>query len=293
MLFDIVAKINTVDGIITPCVRNESFEHYRPFVKSCECELCHQNRRRDELIVIRYTDTKEEKVVGTGCLEKAYGHETVKRAFKEAGEREEIMGLPFFSLPYFVNLSYEWIKDNGYCSCQSARETMTTSTITQILNAKVLPTPTADVFEEIKAYYLSILEPTDFEKNVKTLLEETDVSIKGIPLVPALVNAYLNAKAKKAIQAESNFYGSIGERVKGKKQTFKVIRSEQLDPFYCDYGISYNNFIQLETGEVLQWTTGRKIMESETTLEAFTVKKHYESKRFGKVTVITRPKFTK
>lgn len=70
MLFDIVAKINTVDGIITPCVRSESFEHYAPFINTCKCELCNTTRRRDSLIVIRYTETKEEKVVGTGCLEK-------------------------------------------------------------------------------------------------------------------------------------------------------------------------------------------------------------------------------
>lgn len=283
MLFDIVAKINTVDGIITPCVRSESFEHYAPFINTCKCELCNTTRRRDSLIVIRYTETKEEKVVGTGCLEKLYGHETVKKAFAEADAREAEMGLQVYNLRHYTNVCYEYIKKNGYRSASEARMTNLPSTAFQILNCTDIPFPTVDVFPKVREHYLSIVNPSDFEKNAQRVFAESEISIHGISILPALVYSFMLSEVK-----PSEFIGEVGKRMSG-RFNFHVLSSTRNESLYSDYGVSYNNIIQLESGEILQWTTGRKVTES--TMVSFFVKKQYESKRYGKVTIITRPRF--
>ena len=103
-MFEIVARINTVEGIITPCVR-EDFSRYRKFVSTCECEICHQNRKRDSLVVIREEDGTE-KVAGLDCLRKLYGKETVSKASKFADESEANMKMFDVNVEYFVNGKY-------------------------------------------------------------------------------------------------------------------------------------------------------------------------------------------
>ena len=119
-MFEIVARINTVEGIITPCVR-EDFSRYRKFVSTCECEICHQNRKRDSLVVIREEDGSE-KVAGLDCLRKLYGKETVSKASKFADESEANMKMFDVNVEYFVNVAEDIQRLRGFTSKAEAKE---------------------------------------------------------------------------------------------------------------------------------------------------------------------------
>ena len=295
-MFEIVARINTVDGIITPCVR-EDFGRYRKFINTCECEICHQHRVRNDLVVIRSEDGTE-KVAGTGCLRRLFGKEAVRSAEQAAEERVAYMREYYLNVKEYVNKAEDLHILRGFIS--KSQERMGEGVVS---NASLLETweeePKAKVFENIKEYFLGLTPNTDFIANAQSILEKSYMSDKAVHFIPAIVNAYHrhleDELLKKKMSENTKHYGTIGERFKGEMVVTFLAKSEYNGNgfTYFDSGIRNVFYFLTENGEVLSWKTDNEIsaeLGQTLILKSFTVKGHFVSKKYGNVTNILRVK---
>ena len=296
-MFEIVARINTVEGIITPCVR-EDFSRYRKFVSTCECEICHQNRKRDSLVVIREEDGTE-KVAGLDCLRKLYGKETVSKASKFADESEANMKMFDVNVEYFVNVAEDIQRLRGFTSKTEAKE----SAGRLVANADLLetwePLPVSTEYTKIKAYFDSLEPTTDFIFSAKNLLSMEWATKRAISMIPAIVNAYhrhLEDEARKRLLSEtSKAYGNVGDKFNGSLKVTLVgkFTAKGQGFSYYDNGERTVYVFKTENDELLSWKDSKGYQDLDVeigdtvVLKSFRVKNQYVSKAYGNVSSVT------
>lgn len=297
-MFEIVARINTADGIITPCVR-EDFSRYHKFVSTCECEICHQNRRRDSLVVIREEDGTE-KVAGLGCLRRLYGKEAVSRARQAADESEAFMKEYYVNVELYVNMAEDIQQLRGFTSKTEAKE----SGGSVVSNADLLEIqdqwPRSSEYKNIKAYFDTLEPTTDFIFSAKNVLNNEWATKKAISIIiPAIVNAYHrhieDVQRKSLLSGITKAYGNVGDKFNGSLKVTLVGKYTVSGMGFCyhDDGDRKVYVFKTEDNQLIAWKDSKWYQDlpielgDTVILKSFRVKNQFVSKTYGNVSMVT------
>jgi len=276
------------------------------------CHHCNTTRSRKDTYVLR-NDAGELKQVGRTCVKDFLGHATLEQignyeAFAELlRDSEDEDRLSFggddwgCSPDYMVAMSVEVIKHEGFFSKKTAEMNDRPAT-SSIVRKNLRPTPSAlangfkpyDISEasvekaqKVIAWLKTLSPKSDYEWNLKALASLEFVTMDRVGFLASAVVAYDKAVgaelARNAEKAESNHFGTVGERAVFTLTFFKE------SSFDTMYGVQTIHLFKDASGNIAKWVTGTHTgleIGNTYTLKA-TVKKHDDYKGV-KQTVLTR-----
>lgn len=311
---NIIRRINTEIEVPSRFMHTENF-----------CEHCNSKRQRNNLYVIHNTETDEWKQVGGTCLiqyTNGLNMEYITAYIDGITELEENNGIiggnykPYFNVENVIGRAYEVIKKTGYFNAESnlptkwlVRELLYGNDLDksiewvnkQLRNYNIsfsrkdfYKEDTDKIVEKIIEYYNSLDDNSEFNHNIKVMLNEGYIDGKNIGYLCYLPQGYAKyiqkekERAKRTeLSAKSEYFGEVGKRYKD-----KVISSINLVTlFESQFGITYIYKILLDDYTVLTWKTTKSIDIDSKEAEniTFTVKEHKEYKG-EKQTEVTRCK---
>lgn len=291
-MLKIIGKIIIADRVIIPFVRDDmsDFEYY---FDHNECQLCHTVRHRRELWIAEIDHTRY--VCGKECLNKLYTKDVIANAIAAAKkEQENIRKYCYNVVDLIVGGLYQR-ECYGYVIDRSSRDFKANAD--EYID-KGYESHTKDfrsIAKEIVGWYSQYKVANTFEQSCKTIASNEYATAKILGLIPSLVNIYY---AGQGIATNgSAFFGNehekyVGLRIAG---TIVDIRETTHTPYYySDDGRGIQTVIKDRNNHVFVWNNTvtknnreAKIGES-VVLTRFTVNKHFESKKYGKCTKITR-----
>jgi hypothetical protein len=274
------------------------------------CDHCNTLRRRNDVYVL--TDGEKQIAVGRQCLRDFLGIDDPKMIVNRAQFFEELKGLSedeedwgnfkshgYLDLLEVLSVAAYYIRTEGYVSKAKQNETGEATTGDTVLLAITshhgrLVNPTEDDIswakKTIEFFRSAESFKSDYLNNIRVLVKDDAVRREHVALVSSGVLAVqreLAARVAAATEAESNFVGSVKERLKSLE-----LRLEKIIYLGAGtWGSSYLHLFKDATGNLFSWITTEKLHDAPGTnmkVDA-TVKEHkiYNGK---KQTVLTRVK---
>ena len=292
----IIGKIKTSEKIIVPYVR-ESLERFRDYCNTQRCDICNTNHYRSELYIVEMDDNSE-KVCGKGCLIKMFGKDETQEAIDVAKRRGEEIAKFCYVTFTMLGYAYDLIQTHGFVSRKEEREQNAKSTAQAILEQfwGKKPHKTSDEkVTEIIEHFKNIPDCDDtFIMNYKSLANAYHCSDDSLSMIALMANAYIKHEEQMKLRSKfsDKYIGEEKQKIE-KQMPVRVVSIRQSDNYFSN--IPQKNIIfATEENSVLMWRTTSEpdLKENDSvTLSRFTVKNHFQSKWYGSVTSIIRPKF--
>jgi hypothetical protein len=262
-------------------------------------------------VVQRETDG-EIKQVGRQCVADFLGHGDPRRFIKTYEWFEEASGWGMgyaglrdereaYSLEIYLAMTGAVIRKYGWVSGAKSRETMESSTATEV-NEQLSPRlrqymrrdQLVDYLPEDTEYAVKVIEwaktiePTsDYEHNIKVIANQQYVIRKTQGFAASMIMAYKRVHEvwEKKVRKVSEFYGNVGDKIQ-LNLTFKATYS-----FDSDWGAVHLHRFLDENGNIFIWQASRFTFFTEDALYNVrgTIKRHKEYKEM-KQTILTRCK---
>lgn len=266
------------------------------------CNHCKVNRDRKNTFLFQENNTDKIIQIGSTCLKDFFGHDIDDLFFyAELNDIFDNMedffggcgGGSLIKTSYFLEVCCSLILENGYTSRKQSEEQMIPSTcdsVLNILNSKTgkdisITKEATELQNDIKTFFEAYEPQNDYTYNIKTLIgkEYLDLRYAGI-----VASAYLPFKKAKEIKNDginSNFIGSINEKL-----NFELVLCS-IRNFETIYGTTWLYSFKDKTNNVIIWKASKKqdIHENTTVNLKGTIKAHNEYKGV-KQTVLTRCK---
>jgi len=299
-----------LDANIVKTVPGESVpEGYR--TRPGVCDHCGYTRIRKETFVVQHEDG-DIKQVGRQCVADFLGRDllnliktyewfeaTVHHINESWGIRDEREA---YSLEAYLAMTNAVIRKYGWVSGSKSRETMATSTATEV-NEQFNPLARqymksdekVDYLDSDKEYAVMVIEwaknlgdnLSDYEHNIKTIAHQEVVIRKTQGYAASMIMAYkkVNEVYEKKVNKVSEFYGNVNDKI-NLNLTFKATYS-----FEGYYGVVHLHKFVAEDGNVFIWQASRFIAFTEDALYNVkgAIKQHKEYKNI-KQTILTRCK---
>ena len=325
--FIAVLDIHADGNIIRRC--NNDVELPERFKNSENiCEHCNTKRPRNKLYIIRNTETGEFKQVGGNCLNlyaNGLSMEYVASWLDGITELEENDGVfcsggkTYYSVRELVNYANIIINKVGYLKNDPyGNDTSTKSLVSNLIHRDVFASTiekrveslnnelanhlfdvrfsvadfladNADEVDAILYYYKSLPDNSEFNHNVKIMIDEEYVPYNYLGYIcylPQGYNKHIEREVERAsrIAEKHEHWGEVGKRYRN--IDIKNVRG--VAAYETAYGIMRIWNIVIEDGTVLTWKTSNTICDDYSTID-FTVKAHGEYKGI-KQTEVTRCK---
>lgn len=288
------------------------------------CDHCHTKRQRNNLYIIRNTETGEFKQVGGTCLA-SYTHgldmELVVSWLDGIDKLEEYNGAfysggkNYYSIKSVLSYAHIIIKKMGYLKNDYEAPLTTKGLVCDMIMPNIFATTSekridlmnehiamhgydtkfsvSDFTQDVSAdvqniidYYLSCESNSEFIHNVQTILKEEYVDYKALGFVCYLPQGYARHMdtVTKVNRQKHEHYGEVGKRYKN-----VAIKSVFcVAAFDTEFGVKRIWNITIEDGTVITWKTTKFIADDFAAID-FTVKAHGEYKG-KKQTEVTRCK---
>lgn len=306
-MLEVIGKINLMDRVIVPFTRDD-LSQYKKYFDAPVCEICHTNHIRTELYIIREDD--KTYVAGSGCMRKKFGKTVVARAIKDGQERLKTYRECCWNVFSLISAAIAFLNDFIYIPNNTDGQTSSSALFKMKLReyyGKQSDVAHGEEAKKIIEHYLSAKQ-NPFVDNVCQLITNEWCSDKVLGMFPAVVNGYRRsiereheAKNEKATE----YFGNVGDKVKNANINVEIVFVD----FEVGQGFSYwdqeHIFVRtwlrdVESGHMFVWNNGFKdpntykyIDKAGTKIKLinFTIKNQFDSKHFGKVNSIIRPKY--
>lgn len=265
---------------------------------SNNCEHCGYVRKRNETYVLKHVDGTYIQV-GSTCVKDflnidpsnllAMASVLVELDIlcKDAEHFDGGKAPAIIRLRGFIATTIAVIEKHGWISKGKAAEKELQPTVSRVLDAiyglTAVDTPTDAQLAKADAiieYVASVPGDEEYVHNISLIARNGYCKDATAGYAASMVSFYDRAFAVEEIKST----GYVGEV--GKRTYFQVI-AERAFPFSGQYGDGYINKMRLETGEVLVWSTSKKLEQGTRYLLKGTVKGHSEF-RGEKQTVLSR-----
>lgn len=279
------------------------------------CDHCGYKRIRKETFVVQHETDGEIKQVGRQCVADFLGHGDPRRFIKtwEWFEEASGWGMGFaglrdereaYSLEVYLAMTNAVIRKFGWVSGAKSRETMATSTATEVctqLNPrdradmrKYRPEDLVNYLPEDTEYAKQVIEwakgisgnLSDYEHNIQVIANQEAVIRKTQGFAASMIMAYKRVHDVRVERKVSEYHGTVGDKV-NLTLTFKATYS-----FEGYYGpVHMHRFVDTETGNIFIWPASRFTFFKEDALHTVkgTIKAHKDYKDI-KQTILTRCK---
>ena len=311
-MLEVIGKLNLIDRVIVPFTR-EDLSSYKKYFDAPVCEICHTNHLRNELYIIRTEDNTI--VAGKGCMNKMFGKQVVSNAIKVAKDNAKVYNQYRWKVDHLFAAAIAYLEDNKFISRNDALTYGGPSSSDDFKLDGVYQYYCNESFkkygaqaDKIVEYYRQHSSDNSFIENAAQLIANEYCSDKVLGLFPAFVNSYYKTLEREAIAKKvtesTEYFGNIGDKIKNENIEVEIVYVS----FEKDQGYTYwdTNHLYVRTwmkdnnGHLFVWNNGfidktkNEYVEeigTKVKLINFTVKNHFESKKYGRVTSIVRPKY--
>jgi hypothetical protein len=289
-------------------------------LENFRCDHCNTNHARKTVHLFKHEDNREF-IIGTACSKEYFGINVYTQLLKILNlfpkisdfmeEMEEKYGYHngtlYFNKNEFCKLVYGIIKEQGkYVSVSSVSEfssEVPTSSIAQSIyyakegtfyNKKIeilKSLQDINIIDKVREYWLSKESEDVFIHNVQTALRMLNpregLIAYAVWLYMCDVEDFTGKKKFGEKVRQSNFIGTIGDKIKGKE-----VEIYNFTSFETDYGLMFVISMISEQNEVIVWKTSSPIGEKgdKKMIKTAIIKGHTEYKDI-KQTIVKNLKF--
>jgi hypothetical protein len=272
------------------------------------CQHCNQNRQRKSVYVVEHVKEGTFRQVGSTCLADFTGHPSPQQVASAAEcilelddlQKEFEFDPDFEREPEYLKIEQylAWVvksinqdgwhsRSNGYRpTADSAMVAWTTAHLSGEKLTQEEKEEARKALNWIRSTWAESTNLNDYQWNMVQATEHNAIPVKHIGLVASLIPAYRREMDNQATNGHSKWQGQIKKRQDWTNLTVTAIHT-----FEGHYGMSYMHKFVDNDGNVLVWTTSKRLEKGQTYSGKATVKKHDEYRGI-KQTVLTRAKFS-